>query len=290
MPTSRGARWPIGKNCTNSMSTRLGAGAQRERVTVAAHVDRGAVAGVEARQPARGNDRRLRVERQRFTGRDGRHGTHARRLREPARSVTRSSPTRRISGMRFNCASQGLRDRRAGVDEVDVDAARAVVSRRLNLPDVLRVSRPADAPAIHLADAFERVLAEKPGERRVAQAAPGFERVGEVVLPVVGRFLAERAATVICAMTVAPPRPIRLRSTSTHLRAGTRGADRRVHAGPAGADDEDLRLQPGQRHAAGLRMGVVMDGGRLADRPGSAKAVVRICRISIIMEFCLSVI
>ena len=46
----------------------LGAGAQRERVTVAAHVDRGAVARVEARQSAGGNDRRLGSDRQRFTG------------------------------------------------------------------------------------------------------------------------------------------------------------------------------------------------------------------------------
>ena len=41
----------------------LGAGAQRERVAVAAHVDRGAVARVEARQAAGGDDRRLRRDR-----------------------------------------------------------------------------------------------------------------------------------------------------------------------------------------------------------------------------------
>ena len=43
-------------------------------------------------------------------------------------------------------------------------------------------------------------------------------------------------------MTVAPPRPIRLRSTSKHLRAAAGRFDRRIHARGAGADDQHIGL------------------------------------------------
>src|SRR6185503_15266980 len=98
-------------------------------------------------------------------------------------------------GHAIQLGAQRLRYRGPGVDEIDVHAARAVVTRRLHLPDVTPVpipgAGPADAPGIHFADAFGSVLAEEPGERLIAQATSRLERVGEVMLPMVGRFLAE---------------------------------------------------------------------------------------------------
>ena len=52
MPISRGARWPIGKNCTNSMSISGAPARSAERIAVAAHVGRGAVAPIESGEPA----------------------------------------------------------------------------------------------------------------------------------------------------------------------------------------------------------------------------------------------
>ncbi len=178
MPISRGARWPIGKNCTNSMSISVGAGAQRQRIAVAAHVGRGAVAAIKPRQAAGRQDRRLGGDRDRRAGAEM-IGRPRRRLRR--RCVTRStmqrSPALRMPRIARHRGAQRLRHRRAGVDEIDIDAARPVMARRHGRGDVAVLARPADAPFVQLADAVRPLLAEQARQRLVAQAAAGGERV-----------------------------------------------------------------------------------------------------------------
>src|SRR5258708_4384515 len=72
----------------------------------------------------------------------------------------------------LQACAQGLRHRRPGVDEIDVDAARAIMSRCLHLRDVTVLACPADAPLVHLADAGGRFLAKKLGKRPAAPLAP----------------------------------------------------------------------------------------------------------------------
>ncbi len=110
--------------------------------------------------------------------------------------------------------AQRLRHRRPGIDEIDIDAARPVVARRLGRGDVPILARPADAPGIELANAVRRVRAQKLGQRLVAQPAAGGDGVGIMFCGLSGTSSPSATATVICAMTVAPPRPIRLRSAS----------------------------------------------------------------------------
>ena len=105
--------------------------------------------------------------------------------------------------------AQGARHRRPGVQEIDVAAAPAAVSGGHHLTDVTVRARPADAPVVHLAHPLGRgpATALRPAIRRTAHARPrGCPRGG---LPQVsGSCSASAAATVICAITVAPPRPI----------------------------------------------------------------------------------
>ena len=88
--------------------------------------------------------------------------------------------------------AQRLRYRGPGVEEVHIDAARAVVAGRARLGDVAVLARPADAPGIHLADAVGPFLAQQAGEALVAQAAAGLDGVVQMMAPVVGRLFAER--------------------------------------------------------------------------------------------------
>jgi hypothetical protein len=211
-PRARGGRW---EELHELHVDELGAGAQGERVAVAAHVDRRAVARIQARQSAGRDHRRLRRDRHRSPGR------HVHCMRADAGAIAHGElgDDEVADAMYLRYAlhprAQCLGDRGTGIEEIDVHAALAVVAGCVHLREVAVPARPADAPFVHLADARRPLLAQELRELLVAQAAAGLERVGEVVLPVVGSSSPTATATVICAITVAPPRPIRLRSTSS---------------------------------------------------------------------------
>ena len=80
-----------------------------------------------------------------------------------------------------------------------------------------------------------------PAARRTARARPRACRRSDGSSDPASRE-PSATATVICAITVAPPRPIRLRSSEEHAAAGARGLDRRIHAGAARSDDQDVGL------------------------------------------------
>src|SRR6185437_16065304 len=96
----------------------LGPRAERERVAVAAHVERGAVARVEARQAAGGDDRRFRGDRYRFPGRDV-DGPCA----DAPFALQGEIGDEQVAGAAnirdaLQLRAQRLRDRGAGVDEI----------------------------------------------------------------------------------------------------------------------------------------------------------------------------
>ena len=160
-----------------------GAGAQRQRIAVAAHIGRGAVAPVKPRQAAGRQHGRLGGDHDRRAGAemvgDG-AGDFAVADDEIDDAEIAGFADRRIARHR---GAQRLRHRRPGIDEIDIDAARPVVARRRGRGDVAVLARPADAPAIQLADAVRRVLAQQLRQRLVAQPAAGGDGVGVMVLP-----------------------------------------------------------------------------------------------------------
>ena len=154
---------------------------------------------------------------------------------------------------RVTTRAQRLRDRRAGVEEVDIDAARAVVAGREGLRDMAVPARPADAPLVHLADAVGAFLAQEARQPLVAQPAAGFERVVVVVAPVVGRLLAERDRHRHLRHHGGAAAPDQAAVGHEHRGAGARRLDRRIHAGAARSDDQDVGLDMhGVRAHAGI--------------------------------------
>ena len=137
----------------------FGASSQRQRITIAAHVDRGAVARIEPREAPGRHDRRFRRNRHRLASRQMhrvRANAHAIAHRQLGDEQVAGAPD---SGRALQVRPQCLRHRRPGVHEIDVDAARPVVPRRLHLADMAVGACPAHAPTIELADAGRRVLA-----------------------------------------------------------------------------------------------------------------------------------
>ncbi len=215
MPTKPRRQVPDREELHEFHVDQRGAGAQRQRIAVAAHIGRGAVAAVKPRQAAGRQHRGLGGDHHRRAGAemigDG-AGDFAVADHEIDDAQIAGFADRRIARHR---GAQGFRHRRPGIDEIDIDAARPVVARRHGRGDVAVLARPADAPAVQLADAVRRVLAQKLRQLFVAQPAAGGDGVGVMMLPVSGVSSPSAHATVICAITVAPPRPIRLRSASS---------------------------------------------------------------------------
>ena len=139
-------------------------------------------------------------------------------------------------------AAQRLRHRRAGIEEIDIDAARPVVAGREGLRDAAIFARPADAPFVHLADAVRALLAQEPRQPLVAQAAAGLERVVVVVAPMVGRLRAERDRDRHLRHDGGAAAPDQAAVDEKDAAARARRLDRRIHAGAARSDDQDVGL------------------------------------------------
>ena len=143
--------------------------AQRQRVAVAAHVGRGAVAAVEPREPAGRDHHGLRRDRDfssvAYGKADGARGlaVHDGEIGDAEIADAADAP------LALHLAAQGARHGRPGRKEIDIDAARAVMARRMGLADAaVAVPRPADMPAVHAADRVGPVLAQDGGQALVA--------------------------------------------------------------------------------------------------------------------------
>ena len=219
------------------------AGAQRQRVAVAAHVRRRAVAAIEPRQAAGGDDGGLGVDDDRLAGAEmQRHGADdvaavAQQIDDA--QVAGAADARDLVHHRAHC----LRHGRAGVEEIDIDAARPVVARRHRLRDAAVLAGPADAPFVQSADAVGAFLAQQARQVGVAQAAAGLERVVVVVTPMIGRLGAERDGDRHLRHHGGAAAADQAAVGEQHVAAAARRLDRGVHAGGAGADHQDVRFR-----------------------------------------------
>ena len=146
-------------------------------------------------------------------------------------------------------AAEALRDGGAGVEEVDVDAARHPVPGGADLAHpAVRVARPPDPPPVHLADALDRALAQEGGEALVDEAAAGLEGVGEVPRPVVRPLLGDGGRDRHLGHDRRPAAPDHALVGEEHPGARPRGRNCRIHPGPARPDHQHIRLDPKRLH------------------------------------------
>ena len=112
----------------------------------------------------------------------------------------------------------------------------------MRLHDAPVAACPADAPGVHFADAVGAFLAEQPGQRLVAETAPGGKGIVEVMTPVVVRLRAQshRNGHLRHHRCAAAADQAAIRQQ--HAATGARGLDGRIHAGRPGADHEHVRL------------------------------------------------
>jgi hypothetical protein len=150
--------------------------------------------------------------------------------------------------------AQRRRDRRPGVEEIDIAAARPRVPRRRYLSDLATVTPgPADPPFFHLADAVGRLLAQQGSEVLVTQTAPGGQSVVEMRVPIIGAFLTERRRHGHLRHHGGAPTPDKALVYQQHtIGAGARRSDGGVHAGAAGADDQEVGFEMGHRGPSGI--------------------------------------
>ena len=123
-----------------------------------------------------------------------------------------------------------------------VAAERALVDR------AVRIAVERHAEVLELVDDVRRLAAHELDRVLVAEPVGALDRVVEVIVPVVLAHVAERGAD-------AALRRDRVRAGREHLgqhgdvQAGARQAQRRLHAGAAGADDDDV--EAARRHRGG---------------------------------------
>ncbi len=114
--------------------------------------------------------------------------------------------------------------------------------RRLGLADAaVFMPRPADMPILHLADRRGAMLAQEAGKPLVAQAAPGGERVGEMMAPVIRHLLAQGDGDGHLRHDGGAAAPNEAAIDHEHVGARRIGCNRRCHAGRARADHQHVR-------------------------------------------------
>ena len=235
-----------------------GPGVQRQRIGFAAHIDRGAVAPVQPGQPARRQDHRA--------GGDGDRLSRGQVQRDCARDAPAMGNQRRhrqvadpgdAVGLR-DPAAQGLCHGRAGIEEIDEDAARPVMARRHDLFQVPVLTCPADSPFVHFADPVRSLAAQQRGQLLVTQPAPGGQRVGMMAGPVIRRLFAHRHRDGHLRHDRRAAAPDQALVQQQHPCAAARRGYGGIHAGPA---------RPDHQHV-GFHMGDFGSHGRLSPSRG----------------------
>jgi hypothetical protein len=124
-------------------------------------------------------------------------------------------------------------------------------SKRLG--DTAVLARPPDAPFLHLADAGGTLLAQEACEALVAQAAARFERVIVMKAPVVRRLRTECHGDGHLRHHGGAAAADQAAVGEQDTAASARGFDRRIHAGAARSDDQDVGFDmPGSSAHAGV--------------------------------------
>ena len=224
----------------------LGPRAQRQRMAVATHVRRGAVAPIETRESARGEHHGAGRNRDgpsvgdREADRAARYAVLDHEVRDVEVADARDL------ALPLHARAQRLRHGRAGGEEVHIDAARPVVPRRVRGADrAVRLARPADVPGVHLPDGARPILAEQRRKPGVAEPASCRQRIGEMMLPVIRHVLAERGRHGHLRHDGRAAAPDQAAVDEQHADVLLRGRERGRHAGAARADDEHVGREMG---------------------------------------------
>src|SRR5262245_37175499 len=169
----------------------LSAGPQRQRVALAAHIRRRAVACIELGQAAGGQNDGLGLKGNQLTV------TQIEPQSPQGASIFGDNlndghvaDTANVADL-GDLASQRRRHRRTGVEKIDVAAATPAMARRHFLFDVAVLPRPPRAPLLHFENTFGAVLTEKRGQLFVAEPPPGLYSVCKMNLPVVWLLLTD---------------------------------------------------------------------------------------------------
>jgi hypothetical protein len=155
-------------------------------------------------------------------------------------------------------ATQSPGNGRTGVEKIDVDTARPIVAGGGCLLDPTILARPADPPTVHLGDALGPLLAQELRQGAITQAATRFERVIEMMKPVVGHLAPDRGRHRHLRHHGRASASDEAAVGEQHAASGASRLDRRIHPGRSRADDQDVgmglhRLWSGRCHDRPLR-------------------------------------
>src|SRR3569833_2129879 len=132
---------------------------------------------------------------------------------------------------------------RTGREEIHIAAAWPVMPWCLRLLDVPILARPPDLPGNHLATTPRAVLAQQRGEAFVAEASARGERVGQMMLPMIGHLLAARGCHCHLRHYRRTAAPDQASIHQDHICACARRLERGIHARAACTDDENVRVE-----------------------------------------------
>src|SRR5262245_5378946 len=165
---------------------------QRQRIALAAHIRRCAVARIELGQTASGQNDGLGLKgNQLAVGQIEPPSSQGKAIFSDNLNNGDVADTTNFTDLP-DLASQRRRHRWTGVQKIDIAAATTAVARRHFLFDVAVLTRPPCAPLLHFKNTFGAVLTENRGQLFVAESPPGFYSVCKMNLPVVRLLLSDR--------------------------------------------------------------------------------------------------
>jgi hypothetical protein len=137
--------------------------------------------------------------------------------------------------------TQRFRHSWPGVEKVYINTPRTIMAGSHGLYDSAVFPRPPDAPVIHGANALGPILTQQLRKWFVAQSAAGRECVRAVIAPVVGSLGAERDGDGHLRHHRGATAANQAAVGENHLTTAARRFNRRVHAGSAGSDHQNVR-------------------------------------------------
>src|SRR5215510_8777731 len=163
---------------------------QRQRIALAAHIRRCAVAGIELGQTAGGQNDGFGLKgNQLAVGQIEPQSSQGEAIFSDNLNDGDVADTTNFTDLP-DLASQRRRHRWTGVEKIDIAAATTAVARRHFLFNVAVLPRPPRAPLLHFKNTVGAVLTEERGQLFVAETPPGFYSVCKMNRPVVRLLLA----------------------------------------------------------------------------------------------------
>ena len=161
--------------------------------------------------------------------------------------ITATLLRRRIASIGPDLAPQRAGNGWTGAQEVDVAASLAAMTGRRDLLDVAVLPRPACPPPVHFEDPLGSALAQHRRQRLVTESPPCRDRVLEMKGPVVRLLVADRGSDRHLRHDGGAAPADKALVHEQHTAPFTRRRNRRIHAGAARTDYEDVGRKVRQR-------------------------------------------